>query len=194
MLQIDDKIISLDIIEKKFVCDLDKCKGACCIHGDSGAPLEEHEAKILDRDYTKIKPYLQQEAARVIEASGKHMVDADGDTVTPLIHGKECAYVFMDGGIAKCAIEKAYLNKKIKLRKPVSCHLYPLRIRKYLKFHALNYDEWEICKPALPNGERLNVPIYKFIKEALKRNYGNSFYKKLEIAADEINNSSKVKQ
>lgn len=182
MLQVDNTIVSFDIFEKKFVCDLEKCKGACCIHGDSGAPLEEDEKLILRKIYKKIKPYLREEGVKSVKDLGVFIKDADGDYVTPLVNGKECAYVIFENGIAKCAIEKAYLDGKIEFKKPISCHLYPIRITKYKKFDAVNYHEWDICRDALKNGKSLDVNIFTFLKESLIRKYGQDWYEQLKYA------------
>ena len=147
MIQVEDKIISIDVFEKQFVCDLNACKGACCVEGDSGAPLLKEEAKILDEIYEKVKPYMRKEGIIEIENQGVAVYDADSDLTTPLVDNRECAYVVNDKGISKCAIEKAYLDKKIDFKKPISCHLFPIRIKEYRDFDAVNYEEIKICKP-----------------------------------------------
>ena len=186
MLQIDNKILSLDILEKKFVCDVEKCKGACCVHGDSGAPLEENEVTILEEEYKNIKPYLRKEGVAAIEKEGIWVIDSDNDKVTPLVNNNECAYVIFEGGIAKCGIEKAFAEGATFFQKPVSCHLYPVRTKKYKEFEGMNYDTWDICKPATKLGKKLDVPVYKFVKDALIRKYGKEWYQKLKIAVDEM--------
>ena len=186
MFQVDDKIISADIIEEKFVCDLAKCKGYCCVHGESGAPLEDDEVIILDKIYEVIKPYLRPEGIGAIKRFGTSTVDIEKDKVTPLIKGMECAYAIFEDGIARCAIEKAYDEGEISFRKPVSCHLYPLRIKKYRDFEAVNYDRWSICDPAREKGKEMNTPVYVFIGEALKRKYGEEFILKLQQYSAEI--------
>ncbi|MCD6566382.1 MAG: DUF3109 family protein [Bacteroidales bacterium] len=183
MLKIDHTIISLDLLEQKFVCDITKCKGACCRYGDSGAPLEEGEGEEIEKNFHKIKPFLRKEGILAIEAQGAFIKDDDGDLVTPLINGKECAYTYMEDGVYRCGIEKAWLQNKIKFRKPVSCHLFPVRRKKYPEFEAVNYEKWAICQPARILGKRKNVPVYKFLKEALVRVYGKKWYGKLEKAA-----------
>jgi hypothetical protein len=186
MLEIDKKIISLDILEKKFVCDIRYCKGWCCIDGDSGAPLEEKEVAILKKIYPKVKPFMRKEGIAEVEKVGTSIIDSDGDKVTPLIDNLECVYVYFDKSVAMCAIEKAYLKKKIKYRKPVSCHLYPVRIKEYEKFDAVNYHRNAICKTAIENGKNLDVPLYKFLEEPLSRKYGKRWYKKLKYAGDNL--------
>lgn len=184
MIAIDNTLVSEDLFEKKFVCDLNACKGACCVEGDSGAPLEQDEAQILEEIFEYIKPYMRPEGIAAVEEQGKYIVDVDGDLVTPLVKGKECAYVcFDENNIAYCAIEKAYKDSKIKFQKPISCHLYPVRITNYKEYDAVNYHAWDICKPACKCGSKLNIPVYKFVKAALIRKYGEDWYKQLEFAA-----------
>lgn len=187
MLQIGKTIISLNLIEKKFVCDLQACKGACCVVGDSGAPLEEEELEIFDDIYSIVEPYLSEEGIKAIEEQGRYTVDDDNDFVTPLINNKECAYTIFEDGIAKCAIEKAFFDKKISFRKPISCHLYPVRITKYTKFDAVNYESNKLCADAVKLGNKLGVPVYEFLKEPLTKKYGEEWYKELEYAAKNLN-------
>jgi len=186
MLQIDDKIVSLDLFTSKFACNLKKCRGACCVHGDSGAPLEAEETEILNQIYPEVKPFMRKEGIEAIEKQGTSVIDADMDHVTPLVNNKECAYVIFEQGIAKCAIEKAYENKAVTFRKPISCHLYPIRLTKYSKFEAVNYHRWDICNPAIKQGEAENIPIYIYLKEPLIRKYGQKWYDELKVAAPEI--------
>jgi hypothetical protein len=184
LIAIENTLVSEDLLEKKFVCDLNACKGACCVEGDSGAPLEENEAHILEEIFDDIKPYMRPEGITAVEEQGKYTVDVDGDLVTPLVKGKECAYVYFDeNNTALCAIEKAYKEGKINFQKPVSCHLYPVRITNYKEYDAVNYHAWDICKPACKCGSKLNIPVYKFVKTALIRKYGEDWYKQLEFAA-----------
>ncbi|MBA3647550.1 MAG: DUF3109 family protein [Chitinophagales bacterium] len=184
MIIIEKTIISDELIGKQFACALDKCKGACCVSGDSGAPLELDETEVLEQVFDQVKPFMSKEGINSIEKFGKWIIDSEGDLVTPLVDGvKECAYVFLDKGIAKCAIERAYYEGKIAFKKPVSCHLYPVRIKKYENYEAVNYDRWDICSPACENGRELGIPIYKFVKEALIRKYGIDWYQQLEGAA-----------
>lgn len=185
MLQIDKTIISDDVIKKKFVCNLKACKGICCVKGDSGAPLEKEEIKLLDLEYDRIKPYLRKEGIEAIEKNGKYYVDSEHDTVTQLINGKECAYtLFNDNGIAACGIEIAWEAGKIKFRKPMSCWLYPIRTKQLHDLHAVNYDVWDICKPAIPFGEKLNVPVYVFLKDSLIKKFGIEWYEQLKFYAE----------
>ncbi len=183
MMEIGDKVITLDLVTEKFVCDLDKCKGVCCVDGESGAPLESEEVKILDKEYPDIAPYLRDEGNKAIEKQGTWVIDVDKETVTPLIDGKECAYAIFEEGIARCGIEKAFEAGATTFRKPISCHIYPIRVKKYHSLTTLNYDRWKICDPARAYGEKNNVPVYRFLRESIIRKYGEDFYKKLEIVS-----------
>ena len=186
MIQIDDKLISEDLFSEEFVCNLAKCKGICCVEGDAGAPLDEDETKILDEIYPKIKPYLRPEGIQAIEEQGTYTLDFEGDLVTPLVNNAECAYVIFDEkGYTKCAIEKAYEDGVIDWQKPISCHLYPIRITEYSNFSAINYHEWDICSDACTLGKELGVKVYQFLKKPLIRKYGEDFYKTLSEAAEE---------
>ncbi len=186
MILIDDTCISDDIAEKFFVCNLEKCKGACCVEGDLGAPLEESELPVLEDIYEAVKPYLTPEGIAAIEEQGKYIKDWEGDYSTTTINDRECAYAFYDDkGILKCGIEQAYLEGKTDFKKPISCHLYPIRITKYENFHALNYDRWSICSDACTLGEQLGVEVYRFLKEPLIRAYGEEWYRQL---TEEIEN------
>ena len=186
MIQIDDKLISEDLFSEEFVCNLAKCKGICCVDGDAGAPLDEDETKILDEIYPKIKPYLRPEGIQAIEEQGTYTLDFEGDLVTPLVNNAECAYVIFDEkGYTKCAIEKAYEDGVIDWQKPISCHLYPIRITEYSNFSAINYHEWDICSDAWTLGKELGVKVYQFLKKPLIRKYGEEFYQTLSEAAEE---------
>ncbi|MDN3203495.1 DUF3109 family protein [Algoriphagus sediminis] len=182
MIIVENAVISDDVKEKFFVCNLEACKGACCVEGDAGAPLEEEETKILEEIYPKVKPYITEEGQKAIEKQGAWVIDKEGDMGTPTIgDNAECAYAIKDErGILKCGIEQAYMDKQIEFKKPISCHLYPIRITKYDQYDALNYDRWEICNPACDLGAELGVPVYKFLKEALIRKYGEAWYAELE--------------
>jgi hypothetical protein len=186
MLAIGETLVSEEILEKRFVCDLEACKGACCVKGDYGAPLEEDELLILDRIYDDVEPYLTPEGRKAIEEQGKYLRYDKKEWVTPLIKGKECAYTIFEKGVAKCGIEKAHFEGKTDFRKPVSCHLYPIRINTMKnKVEAVNYDRWNICNPACKLGDTLKVPLYKFLKDSLIRKYGEDWYAKLEAVAEE---------
>lgn len=182
MIIIENTLISELIAERNFVCDLSKCKGGCCIDGDAGAPLTEEEASILEDLFPLYKEYMTPESIAAVEKNGKFDVGSDNDFLTPLLNGNQCVYVYLEDDIAKCAIEKAYIEGKITFKKPISCHLYPIRISEFKDVDALNYHEWHICKTARINGDLLNVPVYKFLKEALIRKYGNDWYQYLTDA------------
>lgn len=187
MIEHRDTLISEDLFEERFVCDLNACKGACCVAGESGAPLEQEEAELLKQLWPKIKPYIPDKGQRAIDTHGVSEVDEDGDLVTTLVEGRgECAFtVFDDKGIALCGVEKAWKDGAIPFRKPISCHLYPIRIAK-LKFHeGLNYHRWPICKPACECGAKLEVPVFRFLKDALTRKYGTDWYDELELLYQE---------
>jgi hypothetical protein len=186
MFQIGKTIVSEDILEKEFVCNLSACKGACCVDGDAGAPLSSEETKILESIYPKVKPFLRKEGIAAIEAQGTWRKGTDGDLETPLIDEKDCAYVIYDGKTALCGIEQAYNQGVIDWKKPVSCHLYPIRVKDFTEFAAVNYDKWEICDDACSLGKELEVPVYKFVKEALIRRFGEDWYMELEKVAQEI--------
>ena len=180
LVEIEDKVISTQIFEKKFVCDLSACKGACCVEGDAGAPLTKEEVKIIDSELELYKPYMRQEGIDAVEKSGVsyHFMNED---LTTLVNEKECAFVFFDdNNIAKCAIDKAHSEGKTEFKKPISCHLYPIRVKEFTNVTALNYDEWDICSPACACGSELNVPVYRFLKEPLIRAFGESFFKEME--------------
>lgn len=188
MILIGDKLISTDIVKKQFICNLNACKGACCVEGDGGAPLEEEELGILEDNYEEIVPYLTESGKAVLANKGLYTVHSeDGTYATPLINNKACAYViYNELGIATCGIQQAYLDKKIDFPKPISCHLYPIRITKLPDFDALNYERWDICSPACKLGKEHQVPVYQFLKAPLIRKYGVEFYTALEDAAQQV--------
>ena len=184
MILVGNVVLSDDIKENFFVCDLEACKGACCVDGDSGAPLKDEETGILEEILEDVLPYLPQEGRDVLMETGAWEMDSEGDLVTPLVNGSHCAYtIFLDDGTASCGIEKAYRDGKVKFKKPISCHLYPIRVSSIVDTDALNYHKWEICKPACSCGEMLKVPVYKFLKEPLERAYGADWYAELEDTA-----------
>ena len=186
MIQIGETLVSDDLLEKEFVCNLQQCKGACCVEGEAGAPLTEEELEWLDRDYDHIAPYLPSKGRQAIAAQGKYVKGWDDDWETPIIDGKECVYtVFDSNGHASCGIEKAYLAGKIDWKKPISCHLYPVRVQHYSAVVAVNYHQWQICGAACQLGQSLQVPIYQFVKEALIRKFGEAWYQSLAKEAEE---------
>jgi hypothetical protein len=187
MIEIGRTIISRDVFEKHFVCDILKCKGACCIEGDSGAPLTEDEAIIIEKKYHTFEKHLPEKHKREVKKQGFSVIDSDGDLVTPLVNNRQCAYSFYDEkGILKCAIEKAHFDGKLDFRKPISCHLFPIRITEYKRFDAINYEELDICKPGRVCGISEKLPLYKFLKEPLIAKYGEDWYKEVEIAGEHL--------
>ncbi|BDD03701.1 DUF3109 family protein [Aureibacter tunicatorum] len=187
MILLDNTVISDDVKEQFFVCNYEKCKGACCVEGDLGAPLEENELEILEKIYPHVKPYLSEEGQKAIDEQGLYIKDWEDDYSTPTIDNKECAFAYYDENkFLKCGIEQAYNDGKIDYKKPISCHLYPIRVTKYDEFDALNYDRWDICSDACILGDELKVPVYKFLKEPLIRKYGKQWYDKLEKEIDSI--------
>lgn len=186
MISIGETLVSTHLLERRFVCDLSKCKGACCVEGDSGAPLEPEEAKKLEGLYKKIEPYMTARGKKAVAHYGTSMTDSDGDLVTPLVDGdKECAYTIFEKGVAQCGIEKAYLEGKIRFRKPISCHLYPVRVTRHKHYLAVNYQKWDICDDACTLGKELDVPVYRFVSKALVRRFGKRWFRELEKVAEE---------
>ncbi|MGY0427097.1 MAG: DUF3109 family protein [Polaribacter sp.] len=185
MFQLGKTIVSEDIIDKEFVCNLGACKGSCCVNGEAGAPLDKEETLILEEIYPKVKPFLRKEGIKVIEKEGTWVTSEWGELETPLINGADCAYVIFDEkNTALCAIEEAYNQGEISWKKPVSCHLYPVRVKDYSEFAAVNYHKWEICDDACSLGKELQVPVYKFVKQALVRKFGQNWYDELEKVAE----------
>lgn len=182
MFQLDKTLVSEDLFDCDFVCNLSACKGACCIEGDAGAPLEDKETEILVDLYSKIKPYLTEEGIAAIEEQGAFVRGFDGEWETPLVRGSQCAYVVQaENGMTHCGIEAAQRDGVINWKKPISCHLYPVRLKEYENFTAVNYNQWDICSDACTLGEELKVPVFKFLKEALIRKFGKDWYDELEL-------------
>jgi hypothetical protein len=186
MFQLQDTLVSEDLIDYDFVCNLNACKGACCIDGDAGAPVEDDETAILERIFPQVRPFLTPEGIEAIEAQGTWVIGSDGEKETPLVGGAACAYVVVGpNGITHCGIEAAYNAGAVDWRKPVSCHLYPVRTRTYETFTAVNYHQWQICTPACTLGQSLQVPVYQFVKDALVRKFGQAWYDELCLVAEE---------
>ena len=181
IIEIRKVLVSSDLLEKHFVCDLNACKGACCVEGDDGAPVNQEEIDLIEEHLDDIKPYMTQAGIDVVEDQGVFYMDRFNDPVTSLVDNKDCVFVTLDEkGITKCGIEQAYREEKISFNKPISCHLYPIRVSKFSTFESLNYDRWPICNPACSLGDQLKVPVYKFLKEPITRAYGEDFYKEIE--------------
>jgi hypothetical protein len=192
MLQIDDTIISLELLDESFVCDLEICKGNCCIEGDDGAPLENSEVQILENILPVIWDDLTEKSKDVIRIQGVSYIDDDGEPVTSIVNGAECVFTYTDdSGICKCAIEKAYRAGKTDFYKPISCHLYPVRLQHYTDYTAVNYHRWNVCSCARKLGGKLGIPVYKFLKEPLIRKFGAEWFDQLEIADAELKNRKK---
>jgi hypothetical protein len=181
MIAIGNTLVSDELLEKKFVCDLNACKGECCVAGDSGAPLDKEELELLEGVVEKVKPYMTKKGVKAVEKNGAWVKDSDGDYTTTLVsEGAECAFVFFDEKkIAKCAIEQAYNEGKVKWKKPISCYLYPVRITKHKNYDAVNYHKWDICKPACECGAKMNVPVFQFLKKPLIQKYGKKWFEEL---------------
>jgi hypothetical protein len=192
MIEIDDKIVSIDLLRECFVCDQGKCRGICCVEGNAGAPLEMEEIDILEEEYENYKPYMKPEGVEAIEQQGFMVVDDDGDYCTPLINDAECAYSFEENGVTFCAIERAYREGKCSFYKPISCHLYPIRLVNFSNGSVgLNYHRWSVCRDAVECGRKLGVPVYKALKEPIIRRFGEEFYTALEAAEEYIKESEK---
>jgi hypothetical protein len=187
MIAIDNVLVSDEVVEEQFVCDLTKCKGGCCEDGDAGAPLETEELNHLINFYDKVKEYMTAEGIREIEKVGKYVYDREFGWVTPTINSAICAYGYKDKqGIVKCSIEQAYNDGKISWKKPISCHLFPIRVSKSKdgETEYVNYEPREdLCAAACKLGKKLKVSTYIFLKEAIIRKYGEEFYETLEATA-----------
>lgn len=193
IIEIDNILISSDIVSECFVCDYEKCKGACCIIGDSGAPVKEEETEKLEANYPHYQDLMTPAGKARIDEVGFFEVDNDGDIVTPLIgNSEECAYTFFENGNCFCAIERAFCNGECNWRKPISCRLYPIRVSTMSNgMIALNLHRWDICKCAFEKGKKEGVPVYKFLKDTLIEHFGEEFYSALDSAAALINSSAR---
>ena len=185
MIEIDDKIVSADLLRECFSCDLSRCRGICCVEGNAGAPLEADEVDILEREYEAYRPYMTPQGIRAVERQGFMVVDEEGDYTTPLVNDAECAYACRENGTTLCAVEKAWLEGKTPFRKPVSCHLYPIRLVRFSNgMTGLNYHRWSVCAPARECGRKLGIPVYKALREPIVRRFGEEFYRALEAAEE----------
>ena len=186
MLQIQDTLVTLDVVERFFCCDLDKCLGECCIEGDAGAPISEEERAEIERVLPDVWDYLLPAAKKAIEEEGVAYRDIEGDLVTQIVEGKNCVFsCYGADGICLCAFEKAFREGKIDFYKPVSCHLYPLRIKEYPTFTAVNYHRWKICKCAEVLGRAKGIRVYQFLREPLIRRFGKDWYDELALTCEE---------
>ncbi len=192
MIKIDSVLVSDDLLQKHFLCDLAACKGACCVEGESGAPLEEEELEAIERNLPAIEAFMRPEGIEALREQGLAVVDVDGELVSPLVNGAECAFVHYDErGVAKCAMESAYRAGKSDFYKPISCHLYPIRISDIGEHLALNYHHWPICDPARTCGLKAELRVFRFLREALIRKFGEEFYQKLEAAAEYLEDKNR---
>jgi len=186
MLRIGDTIFSFDVLEKRFRCNLPECLGNCCRYGDSGAPLSESEGILLREIWPDVKPYLRPEGIRTIETRGTSKIDPENELVTPLIGNEECAYSILDENIFMCGIEKAWAAGKTAFQKPLSCHLFPVRIKQFSGFRAVNYQELSICSGGREKGNEEGIFVYEFLKKPLIRALGEQIYYELCVAANEL--------
>ena len=193
MIRIKDAVFSLDVLEKKFKCNLPDCHGNCCRYGDSGAPLAEDEKEVLDDIWERVRPFLRPEGIRAIEEQGTSVIDTDHELVTPLINNRECAYTVFSGDIFMCGIEKAWGEGIIKFRKPLSCHLFPVRIKHFTGFRTVNYEGLQLCSAALGKGTDENVYVYEFLKQSLIRALGRDIYDELSHTAAQLRKEGKIK-
>ncbi|MDR3268709.1 MAG: DUF3109 family protein [Tannerella sp.] len=195
MLQIEDTLVSLELIERFFFCDPAHCKGACCVEGDAGAPLEKQEFDVLRKILPVLWDDLSPKAQEVISRQGVGYIDREGEIVTSIVDGQDCVFTCYDSdGICKCAIEKAYREKRIDFFKPISCHLYPVRVKQYPMFQAVNYHQWKICIAAEKCGAQQRIPIYRFLQEPLIRKFGQKWYDTLDFCAQEYLKQNRRKE
>jgi hypothetical protein len=194
MIAIDDILVSDEVVKEQFVCDLSKCKGACCVDGDAGAPLDKEELEKINEVYDIVLPYLNETSKTELAKQGRYVYDKEFGWVTPTINSKICVYGITDkNGIVKCGIEQAYIDGKINWKKPISCHLFPIIVKKSKRTSNIyvNYEPREDnCKAACSLGKKLKVPVYLFLKEALTRRFGKAFYEALEATAKHANNKT----
>jgi len=186
MVQVGDVIVSFDVLREKFSCDLDACKGACCVEGDAGAPVTLDEIAEIESLLPDIEDDLTPEACAIIARQGVAYTDPAGDLVTSIVGGKDCVFCMKKGGMTLCAIEKAWREGRTSFMKPVSCHLYPIRVSHFGQYYALNYNRWDICKAAVIKGEKDGIPIYRFLREPLIRRFGQAWYDELELVVSEL--------
>ena len=187
VVQIDDTLVSTDCLTEKFCCDLQACKGICCVEGDAGAPVELDEVAAMEAAHPAVWPLLSASAQAVIDRQGVVYTDEEGDLVTSIVNGKDCVFTCYDeNGHCLCAFEKAFREGKTSFYKPLSCHLYPIRLKKIGDGVALNYHRWEVCRMAVEKGRQLGLPVYRFLKEPLVRRFGEAWYAELESAVEEL--------
>lgn len=194
MLEIGDTLISSSLFSEEFVCDLGVCHGDCCLEGDGGAPVADEEIPQIEAALPAVQDMISSEAKSVIASQGVTYKDADGDNLTSLTSTKECVFAYKKDGIWQCALETAFNNGKSAIRKPISCYLYPVRVKRHKKFTAVEYHKWDICKCACENGRKLKVPVYKFLREPLIAAFGKEWYSELCLAAQSFYASDYYKE
>jgi len=188
MFQLGNTLVSEELLEAHFACDLSQCKGACCVEGEAGAPLEQMEVDRLGKDYEAIAPFLDPAGRDAIATQGTSIVAKDKSLETPLVEGKACAYATFDNrGWVHCGIEKAHQAGAVDWKKPISCHLYPVRVKEYTVFTSVNYHRWQICSSGCTNGAQKQMPLFRFVAEALREKFGSDWYAELERVASEQN-------
>ncbi len=194
MLEIQDTLISLDLFSQQFCCDLERCRGCCCEEGDAGAPVAIDEVAQLEDAADKLWDELTPEAQEVIVSQGVVYNDITGELVTSIVGGRDCVFATHDAeGHCLCVIDRAYRQDRVKFQKPISCHLYPVRLKTLSNgTTALNYDRWDICQCAVEKGCQLALPLYKFLKEPLIRRFGEDWYREVETAADELKKANMI--
>lgn len=193
MIQIDDKIISLELFTARFCCDLGACRGECCVEGNAGAPLDEEEIALLEGEWNNYVTYMTPEGKQAVEEQGVAVIDEDGDLTTPLVNGAECAYTINENGVTWCAIEKAWSEGKTPFRKPISCHLYPIRlVRLSNGLTGLQYHRWDVCRAAEILGAQKGEPLYKTLKEPIIRRFGEAFYNEMEACEQELRKMGEI--
>lgn len=191
MIDIDGRIVSTDLLTEMFMCDIARCKGICCVEGNAGAPLDEEEIEILEKEYDAYRAFMTEEGRETVERQGFVVVDIDGDLTTPLVNDAECAFAYAEGGIILCAIEKAYREGLTPFKKPISCHLYPIRVTRFSDgSEGLNYHRWDVCRPACGNGRTLGIKVYESLREPIIRRFGSDFYEALEMADEYISSQT----
>ncbi len=186
MFLIQNTLVSLDVLEKEFCCDLDKCRGCCCIEGDAGAPISDDEVKEVEQILPQLLPDMTKEAREIVAKQGISYLDPSGERVTSIVNDKDCVFARTDhNGWCYCLIEKAYNAGKINFKKPISCHLYPIRLTKVGDYIGVEYHRWDICHCARQLGKKLHTPLYQFLREPLIRRFGHAWFDELELTANE---------
>ena len=187
IIEIDDILVSSDIFTEEFCCDLDACKGICCVEGDAGAPVTLDEIGGIEDALDTVWDDMSASAQAVVDKQGVAYTDRDGDLVTSIVGGKDCVFTYYEGDCCLCALERAYRSGKTGFCKPISCALYPIREKRLGNgMIALNYNRWDVCRDAVKKGRELHLPVYKFLKEPLIRRFGAEFYEKLCEAGKQI--------